>query len=114
MRLCLCGTFIDVLFVVSQKDAASQFINGSRPELADSELREAAFLANLLPAAMSENEIDGILAQIAEENNIGPGSDPKRSTGLILKAFYAKVDKSAVDGQVVKQRVDALTDRCRT
>ena len=98
----------------SQKDAAAQFINGSRPELADSQLREAAFLANILPPAMPENEIDRILAKIAEENNIGPGSDLKRSTGLILKAFYTKVNKSTVDGQVVKRRVDALIDGCRT
>lgn len=63
---------------------------------------------------MPETEIDSVLERIAKKKSIGAESDPKRSTGLLLKSFYGEVDKSAVDGQIVKRRVDALLERMRS
>ena len=100
-----------LLGILFQTDSAAQFIAASRPELADAEKREAEFLSTLLPPAMPESEIDSILRKIASEQNLtAPGSDSKRAIGILLKAFFAQVDKSRVDGQVVKQRAQLILE----
>ncbi len=43
-----------------------------------------------------------------EAEGVSANSDSRKSTGKILKAFYAAVDKSEVDASVVKQRLDLL------
>lgn len=68
-------------------------------------MREANFLSQFVPPAMSEHDIDIILKQILiEQTRALPDADQKRSSGLLLKAFYSQVDKSLVDGHMVKDR----------
>ncbi|KAI5123986.1 hypothetical protein M0805_006397 [Coniferiporia weirii] len=93
--------------ITRREDSATQFVGALRPELAESEQREAKFLATLLPPPMSEAEMDSILQELAADQSITSvhRSDPKRASGLLLKAFFARVDKSIVDGKTVSQRV---------
>ncbi len=57
---------------------------------------------------MPEDEIDRVLRDIINTQKDIQDTDIKRGTGVLLKAFYAKVEKSVVDGQMVKQRAEAL------
>jgi len=96
-------------------ESASQFTSASRPELADAEQREAAVLSDFISASMTSAQVDEVLNRIVREHQT-PDSDflssnPKRATGIILKAFYSQVDKSLVDSQMVKDRVQALLSR---
>lgn len=68
---------------------------------------EAALLSTFLPALLSEKEVDRVLESVISQQDTKV-VDPKRAAGQVLKAFYSKVDKSLVDGQLVKQRADAL------
>lgn len=92
-------------------DAAAQFVSASRPELAESEQREADFLATFLPPSISEADVDALLQKLIAEENFAPsGSDPKRASAMLMKAFFAKIDKSIVDGKLVMRRAQAMLE----
>jgi uncharacterized protein YqeY len=92
---------------VSQNDSASQYASASRSDLAAIESREAELLSKFLPALLSQEQRDAHLQEVIEAENL-KAENPKRSLGLVLKAFYAKVDKAHVDGRVVKKRAEEL------
>jgi len=89
-------------------DSAAQFMGASRPDLADVEEREADILSAFLPPLLPESEIDRILRDILVEVEDKPAGDPRRSLGQVFKAFYAKIDKSTVDTDLVKSRAENL------
>lgn len=93
----------------SQADAAIEFDKASRPELASKERTEVDLLQSLLPPLLPESEIDLKLQEVITEQGITPGdSDSKKNLGKLFKGFYAKVDRSSVDPDLVKRRADAL------
>jgi len=87
-------------------DAAAQFHEAKRADLAAKEEKEASLLSTFLPPLMSSEDIDSRLKTIL--TSLPAGTDPKRSLGLALKEFYVKVDKSTVDASLVKERAQAL------
>jgi uncharacterized protein len=63
-------------------DAAHQFREGGRPELADQEESEAALIAHYLPAELGDAELAGLVSQaIADTGASGP-----RDMGQVMKA----------------------------
>jgi len=95
-------------------DSANQFSSASRPELADAEKREAAALSEFIPPSMSSAQVDEVLNRIFQQHQQQApdseflSSNPKRAMGIILKAFYSQVDKSLVDSQMIKDKVQTL------
>ena len=60
---------------------------------------------------MEESKIDESLTNLAEEQNFfAPGTEPKRVVGLLLKAFFAQVDKSLVDSKLVQERARGILE----
>jgi len=59
-----------------------------------------------LPPLLSADDIDVQLK--AAMGNLPAGTDPKKSLGTVFKEFYSKIDKSAVDSKLVKQRAQEL------
>ncbi|KAJ3490382.1 hypothetical protein NLI96_g1461 [Meripilus lineatus] len=95
--------------VARRADAAIEFDKASRPELASKERTEVDLLQSLLPPLLPESEIDLKLQEVITEQGITPGdSDSKKNLGKLFKGFYAKVDRSSVDPDLVKRRADAL------
>jgi Yqey-like protein len=93
---------------LSQLDSAAQFNRASRPDLAGKEQQEADLLAKFLPPLLPETEIDGILQEvIAEQVSKGQGNQ-RKYIGQVFKAFYSRVDRAAVDPDLVKRRAEAL------
>jgi uncharacterized protein YqeY len=81
-------------------DAASQFRDGGRPELADGEESEARLIEGYLPAELNEAELDAIVqAAIAET-----GADSPRDMGQVMKAVMARSGGRA-DGKRASARV---------
>jgi len=87
-------------------DSAAQFTGASRPDLAEKENREADILSAFLPPLLAESEIDRVLRDVLAEHK--PEGDPRRALGQVFKTFYAKVDKSTVDTNLVKSRAEIL------
>ena len=81
-------------------DAAAQFRDGGRPELADQEEAEAQLIAGYLPAELSDDELDAMItAAIAET-----GASSPRDMGQGMKAVMAASDGRA-DGKRTSARV---------
>lgn len=74
--------------------------------MAEHERAEADILATFLPPVLSATEVERILREVIAENDTAPGD--KRALGQVFKAFYAKVDRSSVDTDLVKKTADAL------
>jgi uncharacterized protein len=86
-------------------DAASQFRDGGRPELADQEESEARIIEDYLPAELSDSELDAIVADAITETG---ASEPK-DMGQVMKLVMARTEGRA-DGKRASARVrEALT-----
>jgi uncharacterized protein YqeY len=79
-------------------------MKASRLDLVEKEQREAEILAAFLPPLISESEIDGVLCDVFAELPQGRTN----SLGKLLQGFYAKVDKSIVEPNLVKRRAENL------
>ena len=66
-----------------------------------------AFLPPLLPVADIDRALTAVLADPALSNAIKKGPAQK-ALGQVFKAFYAQIDKSSVDPDLVRQRAQAL------
>jgi hypothetical protein len=81
-------------------EAAEQFRNGGRPELADQEESEAELIDGYLPAELPDAEIDALVSAAIDET----GAREPKDMGRVMKAVMAKVDGRA-DGKRVSARV---------
>jgi uncharacterized protein YqeY len=81
-------------------DAAHQFRDGGRPELADQEESEAALIAGYLPAELDDSELDAIVAAAIAET----GATSPRDMGQVMKAVMARSGGRA-DGKRASTRV---------
>jgi uncharacterized protein YqeY len=81
-------------------DAATQFRDGGRPELADQEESEAELIAGYLPAELNDEELDQMIgAAIAET-----GASSPKDMGQVMKAVMAASGGRA-DGKRTSARV---------
>ena len=81
-------------------DAATQFRDGGRPELADQEESEARIIEGYLPAELDDSELDAIVASAIAES----GASTARDMGQVMKLVMAKSDGRA-DGKRASARV---------
>lgn len=81
-------------------DAARQFQDGGREELAAQERGEAELIAGYLPAELSDAELAGIVSDAVAET----GASSPRDMGQVMKAAMARVGGRA-DGKRVSRRV---------
>ena len=81
-------------------EAAEQFRQGGRPELAEREESEAELITGYLPAELDDSELDAIVnAAIAETGATSP-----KDMGSVMKAVMAKAEGRA-DGKRASARV---------
>jgi hypothetical protein len=92
-----------------RKDSIKQYVDGGRPELAESEKGELAIIEELLPAQMSREEIEtAVKAKMAElgmtdMTEVADKSGAGKLTGAVMQDLKGKADGSAV-----KEVVDSL------
>lgn len=86
-----------------RKDSIEQFINGGRPELAESEKAELVVLEKYLPTLMSREEIKKIAVVKKEALGVIDKSKAGQLTGAIMKELAGKAD-----GKDVKEVVEEL------
>lgn len=86
--------------VKQREDAAKQFSDGGRPELAEKEKAEIAVILDFLPVQMSEAEIaDAAKAAVAEIGATSP-KDMGAVVGLLKKRHAGKMDFGKASGVV--------------
>ena len=83
-------------------DAAAQFRDGGRPELADQEESEAELISTYLPAELSDDELDQMIASAISET----GASSPKDMGQVMKAVMAASGGRA-DGKRASARVRA-------
>lgn len=81
-------------------DAAEQFRDGGRAELAAQEEGEAELIAGYLPAELSDADVDLIVAGVISET----GASSQQDMGRVMKETMARVAGRA-DGKRVSARV---------
>jgi hypothetical protein len=81
-------------------EAATQFRDGGRPELAEQEESEARIIATYLPAELDDSELDAIVSSAIAE----AGATSPRDMGQVMKLVMAKSDGRA-DGKRASARV---------
>ena len=81
-------------------EAASQFRDGGRPELADQEESEAELIAGYMPAELSDGELEAIVASAIAET----GAASPKDMGQVMKVVMAKSEGRA-DGKRASARV---------
>jgi uncharacterized protein YqeY len=67
-------------------EAASQFRDGGRPELAEQEESEAKLIEGYLPAELGDDELDAIVAGAIAET----GASSPKDMGQVMKLVMAK------------------------
>lgn len=86
-----------------RKDAAQQFTDGGRPDLADNEKAELVFIDAYLPQMMSIDEIRPIVMAKKEALGVTDKSGAGKLTGALMQELKGKAD-----GADVKTVVDSL------
>jgi uncharacterized protein YqeY len=81
-------------------EAAVQFRDGGRPELAEQEESEAKLIEGYLPAELDDSELDALVAAAISETGAGSPKD----MGQVMKAVMAKAGGRA-DGKRASARV---------
>ena len=81
-------------------DSAEQFRKGGRPELAEKEEQEAAFLKAYLPEPLGPLELEQLVDAAVKET----GAKSARDMGAVMKAALAKAQGRA-DGKAVSELV---------
>ena len=81
-------------------EAATQFRDGGRPELADQEESEAVLIAGYLPAELSDEELERLITTAIGET----GASGPKDMGQVMKAVMAASGGRA-DGKRTSARV---------
>ena len=85
-----------------RREAAEAFTDGGRPDRAEREKLEGEFITTYLPAQLSQDEINAMIAQaITESGAAGPAG-----MGLVMKIISPKIAGKA-DGGLVSTLVKA-------
>lgn len=93
--------------VAKRKDSAQAYTDGKRPELAEKELAEAAVLQAYLPAALTEDELDGLVAEEVAAAAAALGEAPTmKQMGQVIKAVNTRAQGRA-EGALVAAKVRA-------
>ncbi len=86
-----------------RKDSIEQFEKGGRPELAEGEKVELAFLQTMLPVQMSHEEIVAAAQAKASEMGVTDKTGANQLMGALMKDLRGKAD-----GTLVKEVVDSM------
>ena len=92
--------------IKQRKDAAEQYASGGAADRAEAELSEVKVLEPYLPKQLSDEELDSMIGEAAEEISASSVKD----MGKLMKAVMSKA-KGLADGARVKERVTAFLNR---
>jgi uncharacterized protein len=86
--------------VKKRKESIALYEQGNRMDLADGEKREIEVIESYLPAALTESEIDRIIADSVQES----GAQSLKELGKVMSILMPKI-KGRADGRLVQEKV---------
>lgn len=95
----------DVIAVVSKlikqrKDAAAQYMNANRPELAEKEYAEIKVLEVYMPEPMSDAEIQSMVEAVIAETGASSMQDMGKVMGMVREKAQGRADMGKVSATV--------------
>ncbi|MCK0180323.1 GatB/YqeY domain-containing protein [Flavobacteriaceae bacterium S0862] len=90
--------------VKQRKDSAAIFLEQGREDLAAPELAEAKIIAQFLPEAMSEEDIEKIVIQVIESTGANGMKDMGRVMGVVSKQLAGHADGKTIS-TIVKSKL---------
>jgi len=90
--------------VKQRKDSAAIFLEQGREDLATPELAEAEIIAQFLPEAMSEEDIEKIVVQVIESTGANGMKDMGRVMGVVSKQLAGQADGKTIS-TIVKSKL---------
>jgi len=101
-----------ITLVKQRKEAAEQYLEAKRQDLADKELKEIIIIESYLPKALTKEELTQIIESAVQET----GSVTIKDMGKVMKAVMAKLAGKAADGKQINEppvSPAGFTKRCR-
>ncbi|PWN21813.1 GatB/YqeY domain-containing protein, partial [Microstroma glucosiphilum] len=92
--------------VARRTEAAKQYTDAQREDLASKEHKEAGFLQRFLPRQMDEEELKGIVGQVVDAAR-GKGIDGKKLMGSVIREVKEVVGGKA-EGAKIKEVVEKV------
>ena len=95
----------DVLAIVTKmvkqrKDAAQQFADADRHDLADKELEEIVILESFLPQPLTPEEIDTLIATAISDTGAAGMQDMGKVMGVLKPQLQGRADMGKVSGLI--------------
>jgi uncharacterized protein YqeY len=89
--------------IKQRRDSIEQFGKGGRNDLAEKEAAEIPVIEEYLPAAVTDDEIAGVIDEVVRES----GASSARDIGPVMKQCMARFAGKLVDGKNVNALVRA-------
>ena len=86
--------------VKQRRESISQFKSGNREDLADKEQAEIDIIADFLPQALSDDEIEAIINQAISETGAATMKDMGKVMGIVKPKITGRADVGAVSGKI--------------
>jgi len=86
--------------IKQSRDAAEQFTQGSRPELAAKEMADIAVWEQYLPKQLDEAEVDALIEQAIQETGAQSMKEMGKVMGLLKPNLQGKTDMGAVSEKI--------------
>jgi uncharacterized protein YqeY len=86
--------------VKTRKDSAKIFTEQNRMDLAEPELAQIAVIEKFLPAQLSEEEVEAVIAKIIAETGASGIASMGKVMGIASKALTGKADGKAISETV--------------
>lgn len=87
--------------IKQRRESIEMFNKGGRPELAEKETKEIAFIEAYLPSAPTAAEMDQAIERAIAET----GANSPKQMGAVVKAAKVLLEGKTVDGKVLSDRV---------
>lgn len=91
--------------IKQRKDAATQYADANRQDLADQELQEADILQEFMPQALTEEEINGLIEKAIAESGAASMKDMGKVMAILKPQIQGRADMGQVS-QTVKARLN--------
>lgn len=86
-------------------EAAEAFRDGDRPEQAAAEESEAELISSYLPAELSDEELDDLVADAIEQTGASEPSQMGQVMGAVMPKVAGRADGGRVSGAVKKRLI---------
>jgi len=95
----------DVIAILSKmvkqrRESIEQYEKGGRPELAAKEQTELALIQTYLPAQLSEEEVDAMIAQAISDTGAESIKDMGKVMGILKPQLQGRAEMGPVSGKV--------------